>query len=495
MLSLRFDKRILAIVRECRPVGLNLYLIGGAVRDAIRSKKIHDYDFGGQGDVQGLARCVADKQKGSFFLLDDKRKTCRVVLPADVLACRTLDFTRLSNDSLEDDLRQRDFTINALAVDIDRIDTIIDRLGGQIDLKTCKLQPCSNTSLTADPVRVLRAVRFQVQELFAAGKRVTADLEKAVKRLPIVSAERKRDEFLRLSENTGFDTALRLMASWHVFHFYLTPCEKLIKDVSAWEHTLKVIASMELLLAYFYDQEEQPVKTLPIMTKGFQVLEKYKALIKKHLETRVHPDRDQRSLLLIATLFHEIGKPDCNETDWDGVIHHYRYEATSAVMMKKIGRELALSNMEINILQKVIRNHTYLQKNRVIDKALIRERVFDLSQRVGEYGVECCLLNLACEISKEHLSETDQLNELLELISAYMEAWFFHKNERITPVRLLSGDEIIKLLHEKPGPRVGFLLKALIRAQAIGQVETKKEAEDFISQVDHQIRQDPNRIY
>jgi poly(A) polymerase len=441
-----------------------------------------------QGDVEVLARCVADKVKGAFFLLDDKRRTCRVVLPVNMQTCRTLDFARLSNDNLEDDLKQRDFTINALAVDINHMDTIIDPLGGQADLSALQLLPCSSASFKTDPVRVFRAVRFQVQDHFQANKQVANDLEKAVMRLPIVSAERKRDEFFRLSENNGFDTALRLMSSWHVFHFYLPSLEKLNNDVSLWEHTLKVITSMELLLNYINDDGDQSIKASLHLLPVFHICNNYKDLIRKQLEGKVHSERNRRSLLLIASLFHEIGKPDCNEFDWDGEMHYYRYEATSSVMMKDIGRELALSNKEINFLQKVIRNHTYLQKNLITNRTLIRECIFDFSQRVGEFGVECCLLALACEISKI-ISKTDQPDDLLEEINTFLDAWFFHKNEWITPERLLSGDEIIKLLHERSGPRVGFYLKALIKAQAIGQVKSRREAQEFITDLDRQNRQ------
>jgi poly(A) polymerase len=489
MVSPKFDKEILSLVRECKPAESNVYIIGGAVRDALVSRQIHDYDFGINGDAEKLGRCVANKTKGDFFMLDDKRSTCRVLLHISKNERKTLDFAILTGNNVKEDLCQRDFTINALAVDVDDTAKIIDPLGGVRDLQDGKLRPCNETSFISDPVRVLRAVRFQAQDHFLLSDGSISELKKAVAFLSHVSPERKRDELFRITEGSGFLPALRMMADLHIFHHFLEPLNDLRGNATGaenqpdlWDHTLKVVEAMKSLLGYFLTEATEKLKGS--YRKIDTGLRRYRIPVQNHLLRKIHTERRKSSLLLLAALFHEVGKPDCIERDWDGFLHYYRYETVSANIAREIGQSLALSKREISILERTIQNQTFIQNSLPLIKEEAREQVYDLFQRVGESGIECCLLSLAREISSESLKESDKLEEVIEAVAKYLNAWLFHRQEMIDPQRLLSGDEVIRLVHGKPGPRVGYLLKSLRRAQATGKIRSKEEAQDFILQLE-----------
>ena len=156
---------IIEQIKAIAPHPERLYLVGGVVRDALLGRPGHDLDLATPDDGLQTARHLADRLGGAYY---PTRKTGRIVLPTppDRL---TIDVATFRGDGSPDDLserlsadlRSRDFTINAMAVRLDRLDEIIDPLSGQLDVLSRKqLHPCRPTSIQADPVRALRAVRL-----------------------------------------------------------------------------------------------------------------------------------------------------------------------------------------------------------------------------------------------------------------------------------------------------------------------------------------------
>jgi len=147
----------------CREVNHEVYLVGGSVRDAILGRTVRDLDLTLAADGLALGRKLADRLRCPFVPLDDTDRTGRVVLRRRF----TIDISSFKGDSLEADLRKRDFTINAMAVRLsDLLDgrpSIIDPLGGAADLAARRLKAVSEASFRDDPLRVLRAFRLAGQ--------------------------------------------------------------------------------------------------------------------------------------------------------------------------------------------------------------------------------------------------------------------------------------------------------------------------------------------
>lgn len=147
----------------CREVNHEVYLVGGSVRDAVLGRTVRDLDLTLAADGLALGRKLADRLRCPFVPLDDTDRTGRVVLRRRF----TIDISSFKGDSLEADLRKRDFTINAMAVRLaDLLDgrpSIIDPLGGASDLAAGKLKAVSEASFRDDPLRVLRAFRLAGQ--------------------------------------------------------------------------------------------------------------------------------------------------------------------------------------------------------------------------------------------------------------------------------------------------------------------------------------------
>ena len=237
--------RIRGILRSLVVKGPPVYLIGGAVRDLLLKRPAHDLDFAMPGDVRRVSRATANALDGAFYMLDEERSTARVIFHDAEVGRFVLDFAALRAGTLEGDLRSRDFTVNAIALDMNQPDELIDPLHGAQDLKDRVLRMCSPRSFEDDPLRVLRGVRQALAYSFRILPDTWHAMQAAAPQLERVSMERKRDEIFRMAEGHGFASALRMLDQLDVLDQLFPECVQL-KDLKpgpphrldAWEHTL-----------------------------------------------------------------------------------------------------------------------------------------------------------------------------------------------------------------------------------------------------------------
>ena len=139
-----------------REVSDRAWIVGGAVRDAALGNDVTDVDLAFDGDVAAAARRIAEESDGHPFELSDEFETWRVIARD---GSWKLDVAALRGDSIDLDLRLRDFTVNSIAVPLDG-GTPLDPTGGLGDLESAALRASSSRSFTDDPIRVLRAARI-----------------------------------------------------------------------------------------------------------------------------------------------------------------------------------------------------------------------------------------------------------------------------------------------------------------------------------------------
>ena len=135
---------LLVSVHETLPPDQEIYLVGGAVRDALLGHESHDLDFAVPADGIKLARRVANKLKGAFYPLDDERDTGRVILTQEDNLRTIMDFATYRGSDIEADLRDRDFTINAISYNL-QTETVFDPLNGANDVQV-NVRVVSSTS-------------------------------------------------------------------------------------------------------------------------------------------------------------------------------------------------------------------------------------------------------------------------------------------------------------------------------------------------------------
>ncbi|MBT0654153.1 CCA tRNA nucleotidyltransferase [Geomobilimonas luticola] len=192
----RDDIRLLAqLATDCR---VEVYLVGGGVRDLLLDRPSQDLDFALDGECAELPRRFAVAAGGTFFWLDEVRRHGRVVLGRGE-GRMSYDFVLLQGGTIEQDLLLRDFTINALALlVVPAGDGIIDLQSGMADLQRGIIRTCSPRTFADDPVRLVRAFRFAATLGFTLADSTRDEIPHNAHLLEQVAAERVRDELFRI---------------------------------------------------------------------------------------------------------------------------------------------------------------------------------------------------------------------------------------------------------------------------------------------------------
>jgi poly(A) polymerase len=493
-------------VQRVLPPDLPIYLVGGAVRDMLLRRVTlrptqggaHDLDFAvPQGGIR-LARKVADALEAEFFVLDEERDTGRVVLIRadgsrdllDFASYRGSDPSTGSGGSLEADLFARDFTINAMAVDV-RTRALLDPLGGAADLRHKRLRACSQTSFLDDPIRILRAVRQAATFDLHITSETRQAMRTAVKRLPDTSPERQRDEIFHILEGRQPATALQALEILGAFPALLPELPALkgfeqpkphVYDV--WEHTLAVIRNLESLLAALAP-EYNPDSTSDVFTGILMLrLGRYRGQFALHFATTLNKDRSLRGLLFLAALYHDVAKPFSRTTDENGRLRFWGHDRLGAKMVVQRAQAFHLSNPEIGRLEAIVGNHMrpHYHTSRMAGegKRPSRRALYRFFRDAGPAGVDIVLLGLADLRATYGANLTqEEWAAGLEVARIFLENWWEKPEETVAPTSLVNGYTVMKAYDLTPGPRVGQVLEAIREGQATGKISTPEEALDF----------------
>jgi poly(A) polymerase len=462
----------------------SVYLVGGAVRDALLQKPGRDFDFVLTGEVKVKSKKIADLLGGDFYPLDENRKMMRVLWYPDAREVITLDFSELQGDSIEADLRARDFTINAMAVDMQHPEKIIDPLGGALDLKDHRLRHCRKGNTLSDPVRALRAVRLAVQFQLTLEPETISEVRQASGEIGRISPERIRDELFRILNGHKVAVSIRIMQKFGLLQAILPEIIPLTgvrqsspHEFDVYEHSLATLDRLEALVEMLASKEVLKSISDLTMAEAYVQLNKYRVQIRDHLQERINGERTRAALLFFSALYHDAAKPNTATLGVDGKIHFYGHETLGAQIGERRMKSLACSNQEGQIVERIIRNH--MRPN------LLRKQVHPLSDRAiyrfyrscGEDGIEICLLSMADMLAKKASPpDRSEWNMLCEINRKLLHAWFDEREQKITPPRLIDGDDITRNLGIEPGPKVGEILVAVAEAQVSGEIQTHEEA-------------------
>lgn len=489
MSSMPVNSPILDAVRALLPTDVPVYLVGGAVRDAVLGRVTHDLDFATPQGLK-LAKKVADGLPAAFFPLDEAFDTARVILQNPDGSREILDFAGYRGDSLEADLRGRDFTVNAVAMDV-HSGAVIDLLDGISDIRTKRIRACSETSLSDDPVRVLRAVRQAAAFDFSIDPETRKLMKAAVPLLPNISPERLRDELFKMLEGKKPDASIRALELLGVFP-YLLPELSTLKGVEqsaphvhdVWVHTLAVLRHLEGILGVLSPEYDEAKGNADLMNGLLALrLGRYRQQISEHLGLALNTDRSARALLFFAALYHDVDKPQTKSIEESGRIRFLGHDDLGAQTAVKRGMALHLSNDELDRLKLIIRHHMRVHAHTSRKEAaqeISRRAIYRFFRDAGEAGIDLILLALAdTRATFDHTITQEHWAATLDVCRALLEAWYEKADEIVKPPVLLNGDDLINELKLKPGPEIGKLLEAIRETQAAGTLSTREEALAF----------------
>ncbi len=489
-------QRILDSLCEFSTPDRPVYLVGGAVRDILLDRPVHDLDFVLPGETRSLANEMARRFNGALYVLDEERHTTRVILelsadPAGQPGQRfLLDFAALRAPTLEGDLRARDFTINAMAFDVAQPGRLIDPTGGLADLREKRIRACSDASLVSDPVRVLRCVRQAVQFQFGIAPETIRQARAAAPLIPTVSAERLRDELFRMLEGPRVSLGVRILDQLGALPYVLPELGSLknvtqsaphVSDV--WDHTLSVVQHLEQLLPPLIGAYHEEKVTDLTVGSAVLWLGRFRHLFEQHYHQAMVVERSRKSLLFLAALYHDVAKPKARAEMPGGKIDH---PVQGADLVAQRARDLALSSQECAWLETIVREHmrVHLMAGSILAgqmKKPSRRAIYRFFKSCGAAGVDICLLSLAdTRGTYEAELHQDVWQAELEVCRELLEAYWEKREEIVAPSRLLSGNDIMDTFQLRPGRIIGQLLDALREAQAVGEVSTKEEALAFL---------------
>jgi putative nucleotidyltransferase with HDIG domain len=466
----------------------DIFLVGGAIRDHLLQRPIHDLDFVMSADVRPVARRIADQFHGAFYMLDAQRNTARIIIKREPGGEKlTLDFAQYQGENIENDLRHRDFTVNSLAISLASPDQLIDPCRGLLDLRQKCLRSCSNESMIEDPVRILRGVRLSVDFQMHFEKNTQQEMHKAVQSISTISNERLRDELFRILEGKSPSSAVRLLDHFGV-NTILLPELQAMKGVrqspphslDVWEHTLATIRYLDIIFNIVVSKNRAEAENL-FVASAVAELGSYKSHLQDHFDKQLNLNRSRRSILFFTALYHDIGKPSTISTEEDGRIRFFDHETIGAEITENRSHELALSQNEIDYAKTIIENHLRPHFLSQTNGSLTRRSIYRFFRDAGEAGIDTCLLSLADFLATHNANlESNLWLDRLETCRILFDSWWEKKAESVHPARLLTGDDLQIQFHLTPGPLIGRLLETVREAQAAGEILNRDQALDYI---------------
>ena len=481
-----------AAIDACAARRTRVWLVGGAVRDALLGQPLHDFDLAVERDAIPSARDAAARLGAPMYVLDAERDTARVVAVEADGARVFLDFARLRGVTLEADLEKRDFTINAMAIRLGAAqpDQLIDPFGGQADLDTRRLRAVTDRSVTDDPIRMLRAARLSIGLGFSIEEHTAARIRESAALIRNVSAERVRDELAQIVAAPGLYDHIRLLDELELLADILPELpalrgvtQSLPHHWDVFEHTLRLFDVLERLLAQAAGIESQTraqiLNTAPESAWADidRAISPLRSDLHAHCEKVLSDDRPAWHALKWAAIFHDAGKPATRSLDPDGRIRFFGHEDTGAAITIERMRALRFSTNEIGRAEIIVRHH--MRPHHLLDaeREPSRRAAYRFFRDTGEAGVDVLLLSLA-----DHLAtygpdlNPDRWPRRLEWTRAMLTEYFHRREETVNPPPLITGKDVMNLSGLKPGPRVGQILEAVREAQAAGEVRTREEA-------------------
>jgi len=433
--------------------GEELSLVGGPVRDAILGRVALDLDFTTSADpdkilkiVKPLASATWDvgREFGTIAAQIGDHKIEITSYRADSYDKDSRKPTVEFGDNLEDDLKRRDFTVNAMALRLPS-KIFVDPHQGLHDLmlETLRTPAAPEISFSDDPLRMMRAARFTSQLGFELDPAAFAAMRDMASRIEIISAERVRDELSKLFISKNPQPGLELLVESGIAELVLPELPALRLEVDEHHHHKDVYQHSLTVVAQAISLEPQ---------YGF--------------------DRDLT--LRLAALLHDIGKPATRKLEQGGSVTFHHHDVVGAKLAKKRLTALRFDNDTIKAVCRLIELHLrfFGYSDQQWSDSAVRRYVRDADDQLKRLHI----LTRA-DVTTRNQRKADRLAHAYDDLEARIKV--LAEQEQLDAMRPdLDGEEIMQLLGIKPGREVGqaynFLLELRLDEGAVGKDEAKK---------------------
>lgn len=439
-----------------RETGLEVYAVGGTIRDRLMEKPCSDFDFVTR-DAPRLAHLLAKKLGYPLVPLDQTpgRESLRVVISRDSF----FDFAQMQGETIEQDLGQRDFTINAMALTLEdylqeKLE-VIDPGNGRTDLNDGIIRVVPGPIFTSDPLRILRAFRFAGTLRFEIEKETLAKIVELKSGLKEVAAERIRYELLLLLSEK-----------------YCSSIVKLMDDTGVLDCLIPEITS----LAHIHDESNQ-VSARQTTLLAFQHLENLMAFPQEWLsEKRGEIDKflslPATSRLKLACLLHLL-VAEKNEKTRPARSKRRKGDSPPVTILQR----LRASNADILFISRTIQFQKETEETalKIAGKNPDISAIYSFVKRSGKELIPALLLAAASHLArtKKKTLTDDPFVKAIQTIYNFFIDRFLPAQEK--PV-LLNGNDLSRLFTLMPSPLYKIILERVEEERVLGTIRTREEA-------------------
>ncbi len=452
----RIPSYVTHVTETLEKAGFEAYIVGGCVRDLLLGRTPKDWDITTNAIPEQIIplfeKTVYENKFGTVGIVFPENNPNVTHVTQDIVSRETInDVTHVTEDqkyivevtpyreeseysdsrhpdevkfskTIEEDLKRRDFTVNAMAYDISR-ENLVDLYKGQEDLKDKVLRTVGNANerFREDALRMLRAIRFSVTLGFAISQETIEEIIKNADLLKKISTERIRDEFEKIILSPEPAVGIGMLQKFGLLKHFIPELEEGIGCEQLGEHIFDVYEHLLHALQQAADK-------------------------KWSLEIR------------LAALFHDIGKPrtrryDATKAGGKGKYTFYGHEVVGARMAQKIMERMRFPKKVTDLVVSLVRQHMFFSDTEMITLSAVRRVV----AKVGKDNIWTLMHVRECDrVGMKKKEAPYRLRKYHAMIEEVL-------RDPISVGQLaIDGTILMNELHMKPGPRMGWMLHALL---------------------------------
>ena len=458
-----------------------LYLVGGTVRDWLLGRSASDIDIAAHCSATVLAKQLRAALGGGALvdLSGPDDEAVRVVWRKEQVDFATF---RAGTTSIEEDLRLRDFTLNAMAVPLAALATggkplhFIDPIGGLTDLRNGRIVHCPGAFIN-DPLRMLRGYRLSAMLRFHLADETRVEVKMHAGRIALAAAERIGYELRLIFQTPETARVLQAMDEDGLLALLLpelcrgkSVVQPEFHHLDVFGHSLLALGSMDEILA-------DPERFFPSRM----------AEITRYLQ-------QENTLVCMkwAALLHDIGKPVTRavQADKDDRVTFYRHDEEGVAIFREFAERSRWSNADIERTGGLIGMHMHPFHLCNVARAgkITRRAALKLCQRAGSDLPGLFLLAMADSMASRGEKKPERMEaELRELFDSVQKIYDEHIQPVLFGPRLLTGKDLIGEFGLQPGPVFTTLLEALEVARVEGEVTDRRSALAFVAAFLHSL--------
>ena len=458
------DHKIIQTVKEtAAKLQLNVYLVGGAVRDIILNQGcVTDVDFVVDKDLDLFVTDFCKLVSGKIVEWSDKD---RRVFYKQKDTFTHVDFAAMTGLNITDDLMNRDITVNAIAININRLDAfspqyLIDPANALQDIQNRKIKACGPRSFINDPVRILRALRFARKFNYRIPSETLVLMREAADLINRPAIERVKKEFFILLDQNHPEKSIRQMDEIGVL-------TRLIPEISQF----KGLSPGQLHHQDLFNHSICTVAELPAAEKRISSLPAGKFIISEFSpQQQIEEGITRKSLLVLTALLHDSGKTMTRQNNGRSKTH-YGHETAGMDLNREICKNIGLGKKGQAMVATMTRHHMRVLHLSLQDKLTERamKRFIDAA---ADLFFELLLLSVADSMA---IGRSPNPDRIIDVISNILDIYRRDKG-RVSFTPLLNGNDIIRMTGLRNSPQIGQLLNKLCELESSGTINTREEA-------------------